>query len=139
MDARLSAVIDKYRTHPEFLGLEITDVNQPGAVDDTVLHIAARLGADEDIEVLVAGGANVNAVGDLGHTPLHGAAANGRVRTVRLLLSLGARPDIRNEFGETPLDVALMLARADVVSILRQTQEEGLKSQVSNPRLNFES
>ena len=32
---KLAEVIKKYGRHPEYLGLEITDVNQPGAMDDT--------------------------------------------------------------------------------------------------------
>jgi hypothetical protein len=40
----LAPVIAKYKDHPEFLGTEITHPNQPGAVDDTLLHLTARLG-----------------------------------------------------------------------------------------------
>ena len=55
----LAAIIRKYRTHPEFLGIEVSHPNQPGAVDDTLLHIAARTGAVDDIQVLVASGAAI--------------------------------------------------------------------------------
>ena len=118
MDRKLSAVVDKYRNHPEFLGMEIEDVNQPGAVDDTILHIAARMGSVEDMRVLIDYGANVNAVGDLGYTPLHQAAMRGHVKAVRLLLKAGARRDIRNEFVETPADVARQASYAEIVSTL---------------------
>jgi hypothetical protein len=52
MNEKLAAVVEKYRSHPEFLGIDILDPNQPGAIDDTLLHLAARTGAVEDIEVL---------------------------------------------------------------------------------------
>src|SRR5690348_8404402 len=94
----LKKVLDKYRTHPQFLGLVFVDPNQRGAVDDMPLHIAARRGDDDDIKILVAHGADVNATGDLGSTALHYAASRGRKTTVQILLSLGARTDIRNEY-----------------------------------------
>jgi len=100
MNEKLAAIIEKYRSHPEFLGIEISDVNQPGAVDDTLLHLAARTGATEDVETLVACGANINAAGDLGNTPLHQAALTGQKDSVRTLLKLGASAKEKNEFGQ---------------------------------------
>jgi uncharacterized protein len=79
-------VFQKYNSHPEFLGLELVDPNQPGAVDDTLLHLTARLGALDDIKTLVAAGADVNIIGDLGNTPLHGAAMSRKAEAVKLLL-----------------------------------------------------
>ena len=90
MKMKLAAVIKKYQGHPEFLGIDIVDPNQPGAVDDTLLHLTARTGDLEGIEVLIASGAQVNAIGDLGNTPLHQAAMMGKVDSVRKLLQLGA-------------------------------------------------
>jgi len=118
---KLNAVLDRYRTHPEFLGIEIENPNQPGAVDDTVLHIASRTGAVEDMRVLIACGANVNALGDLGNTPLHGAAMKGQVEAARVLLQSGAAVDIRNEFGQTALEVAELRGHKDVVDVLKSS------------------
>src|ERR1700682_4143029 len=53
MDEKLAAVIQRYLAHPEFLGIEITDLNQPGAVDDALLHWAARTSAIDDHRTLV--------------------------------------------------------------------------------------
>jgi ankyrin repeat protein len=116
---RLAAVFAKYRGHPEFLGLEIADPNQRGAVDDCLLHVAARTGAVDDIEVLVQSGARVNEPGDLGNTPLHHAAMMGNADAVEALLKLGARRDVRNEFGQTPEKVAELGGRAAVAQMLR--------------------
>ncbi|QRR08578.1 ankyrin repeat domain-containing protein [Burkholderia sp. MS455] len=70
----LKAVFEKYSTHPEFLGQELIDPDQRGAIDDTVLHVASRTGAIEDMKVLIDAGADVSIAGDLGNTPLHQAA-----------------------------------------------------------------
>jgi ankyrin repeat protein len=124
MDAKLSAVVDKYRNHPQFLGIEIEDPNQPGAVDDTMLHIAAGRGALEDMEVLIEAGANVDALGDLGNTPLHDAALLGQTQAALLLLRRGARTDIRNEFGETAADVARQGRHAATLELLESSHNK---------------
>ena len=54
MSPDLLAVIEKYRQHPDFLGTEILGVNQPGGVDDTLLHIVSRRGTIDDAKVLLA-------------------------------------------------------------------------------------
>ncbi|WP_413706370.1 ankyrin repeat domain-containing protein [Ralstonia sp. Ralssp110] len=117
MNQDLEQLISKYQNHPDFLGLPITGVNQPGAVDDCLLHIAARKGALHDIEALVAAGAEVNLPGDLGNTPLHNAALTGSKPAVLKLLQLGAKTHIKNEFGETAAEVAKRGGRADLAEI----------------------
>jgi len=75
-------------------------------MNDTMLHFAAESGATEDIEVLVASGAEVNAIGDIENTPLHSAAMMGKFPAAKRLLELGADPTIKNELGQNALDVA---------------------------------
>jgi uncharacterized protein len=118
IDAKLAAVIEKYRSHPEFLGIDMVDPSQPGAVDDPLLHLAARTGAVEDIEVLVSYGARVNVVGDLGNTPLHQAAMSGREDSVRRLLQLAADLNLQNEFNQIALQVAALGGHEQVVGVL---------------------
>jgi ankyrin repeat protein len=115
----LAELIEKYSTHPDFLGMEITGANHPGAVDDTMLHIAARTGAVEDIDALIAAGAHVDAAGDLGFTPLHYAAMSGHMPVVERLLHSGAKPDARNEFQQTASEVAEIAGHKDIVHLLR--------------------
>ncbi|WP_092002007.1 ankyrin repeat domain-containing protein [Paraburkholderia lycopersici] len=117
---QLASLIEKYRGHPEFLGVEITDPNQRGAVDDTLLHLAARTGAIADIQLLVSAGADINIIGDLGNTPLHQAAMMGQVEAVKLLLKLKARTDLRNEFDQTPMDVAELSGREEVIRLFKR-------------------
>ena len=106
MSMTLAEVLRKYQSHPEFLGLVLSDPNQKGAMEDSPLHIAARRGEVEDIEVLLAHGGNVNLIGDIGNTPLHESSLAGRVNVVKKLLELGADPSIKNEFAQTALNTA---------------------------------
>ena len=121
--ATLEDVLSKYRTHPDFLGVELTRADQRGAVDDTPLHIAARKGDLEDIAILVAPGADINAWGDLHYTPLHSAAMTGQITAVRKLLELGGNPALPNEFSETPLQVARNGGHEEIVSLLASYQK----------------
>jgi ankyrin repeat protein len=118
MNHELEHLISKYQSHPDFLGVPITDVNQPGAVDDCLLHIAVRKGEIQDIEALVAAGAQVNLTGDLGNTPLNNAALTGSKPAVLKLLELGAKTNIKNEFGETAADMARSGGHADLAALI---------------------
>lgn len=117
---RLNAIIEKYRTHPEFMGFEFNDPNQRGTVDDTLLHLAARTGAIDDIRVLVDAGADVNMAGDLGNTPLHQAVMMGQTESVKILLKLGAKTKLRNQFNQTPLEVAESGDRDEITRLLKR-------------------
>ena len=117
---KLQEVFDVYALHPEFIGLQIIDANQKGALDSGLLHIAVRKGNLEHIQVLVENGADINALGDLGFTPLHDAAITGQAKAAKLLLSLGANVSIKNEFNQTPLDVALLGGKTEVCEILKK-------------------
>ena len=119
MEQKLAAVMEKYRSHFQFIGVDVTDPRQPGALGDTMLHFAAEYGDADEIEVLVAAGVNVNAIGDIGNTPLHSAALMGKDACVKRLLELGADPTVRNEFGETAEDWARALKRHEVLKVLR--------------------
>ncbi|MDN7861600.1 ankyrin repeat domain-containing protein [Burkholderia cepacia] len=118
LSEQLTSILKKYETHPDFLGLDLTDPNQKGAVDDTVLHLATRTGALDDVKVLVDAGANVNSIGDLGNTPLHHAAMMGQLESARLLLKCGATTQAKNEFGQTPLDVAKLSGSEEMIRLL---------------------
>ena len=120
MENLLTAVIGRYQSYPQFLGIEITDVNQRAAMNDTMLHFAAELGATKDIEVLVASGAELNAVGDIGNTPLHSAALMGKVDAAKRLLELGADPSLKNELGQRAVDVAEFGGHNNLADLLRK-------------------
>ena len=119
MRRKLKSVIEKYRKSPEFLTVNLLDVNQPGNAGNTLLHLAARDEALDDIGVLVKSGAEVNARGEFGDTALHQVSIHGRTKSARKLLRLGADATIRNDFGETALDLAELMGRNEVVKILK--------------------
>jgi ankyrin repeat protein len=122
LKTKLAAVIKKYQGHPEFLGIDIVDPNQRGAVDDTLLHLTARTGDLEGVEVLIASGAQVNTCGDLGNTPLHQAAMMGKTDSVKKLLQLGADRSLRNKFGQTAMEVAELGGHREVAEILEKVR-----------------
>ncbi|GHV13585.1 hypothetical protein AGMMS49938_08370 [Fibrobacterales bacterium] len=73
------------------------------------LHLAATYGANENVKVLVEGGANPNAKNMDKKTPLHEAAREGKKAVVEYLISLGKNKiDINATDGDgyTPVDWA---------------------------------
>lgn len=120
----LQALIDKYRYHPDFADLDMTDINQQCYPDDdTLLHLVARVGGADEIALLVASGADINAKGDIGYTPLHSAASMGRLKVVEKLLELGAAPNLRDEFGGTPCTLAETGGHTEVVRLLKRADK----------------
>lgn len=80
----------------------------------TPLHIAARSGSREIIEILLSAGASANATDGYGNTPLHEAADAGdpeaaasRPEAVAALLEAGAGPNAVDDYSNTPLLSAL--------------------------------
>jgi uncharacterized protein len=116
----LVAIAKKYAGHPEFLGIGIEDVNQRGAVDDTLLHVAARTGAIDDVKTLVFCGALIDSIGDLGNTPLHQAAMNDQRTTAEFLLLKRANPRLKNEFEQTALEVAEIEGHQHMMALIKR-------------------
>lgn len=86
---------------------------------NTPLHDAAMRDRLEEMEKLLAAGAQIEALGDHGRTPLVSAAANGRVRAVEFLLDHGAKPNARTDNGATALHEAAGNSRnLDVARLL---------------------
>ncbi len=77
-----------------------------------VLHYLAEGGYWQDVDRLIAAGANPNLPDKDGDTPLHRVIAEGRniyqgpEALAQALITGGARTDLKNRAGETPLDVA---------------------------------
>ncbi|HOY66028.1 MAG TPA: ankyrin repeat domain-containing protein [Candidatus Ozemobacteraceae bacterium] len=84
----------------------------------TPLHLAARLGLLDLMEVYLLRGDMVDATDRDGNTPLLLAAAKGHEKAVLMLLSKGAQIDARNRGRRTPFLAALFGGHGKVAIIL---------------------
>ncbi|MDI9404895.1 MAG: ankyrin repeat domain-containing protein, partial [Limnohabitans sp.] len=121
---RIFQVHDAVRAN-DLSAFRLALAGQPDSVDqfdelgDTPLHLAARLGRNDMLAILVEGGADVDRWNDEGTTPLYEAAGYGNVVTVTELLRLGADPNRRGRVrGSTPLMQAAWHGHAEVIRAL---------------------
>ena len=121
----LAELIKRYRSSPEFIFVDLNDVNAKGVTGDTLLHAAVIRGELNHVRILIACGASVNAIGDLGETPLHYAASRGLVEIARTLLQSDADVNIRNEFGQTPMDLAKLMDCKEVIGLFKKLKRDG--------------
>ena len=92
-----------YRNCMETLiGVEV-DVSQAGPEDIIIISIAAHLGFDEAVRLLIQSGADVNKIGQYQCSPLMEAVANGQVKCAKLLLGAGADVNFIHHSGVSPL------------------------------------
>ena len=98
------------RAISERVGLRLVDALLEAGSDvnhkqnESALHGAASLGAEEIGLRLIDAGARVDVLGSLGETPLHWAAHMGQARLVARLLAAGVKTDIEDtRYGGTPL------------------------------------
>jgi len=84
----------------------------------TPMHIAAREGNSDIIQLLLKKGANPNAKDNLGQTPLHRAAQRGHKQIVNYCLSSGADPLILDELEQSPGDLANQENHLEIFKIL---------------------
>lgn len=102
----VSEILSEYEELPEFFGMQLDRVNQKGVSGDSLLHVAVHRKDIEEIESLLAAGADPNSRGELGYTPLLVAVSNDLSAIVKLLLQAGAQRDTPNDDGLTPFDLA---------------------------------
>lgn len=72
---------------------------------DTLLHLAAKLGDEEMLKLLLGHGAEIDAFNEEGCAPLFLAARRGHVPAVRALLAAGADPTLRRSGKPSQLNV----------------------------------
>ena len=83
-------------------------VDVPGVLKETPLHLAAKNGFKDLVDVLVQSGGNVNARNfPMQETPLHLATRNGHRHIAQFLVQQGSQVNARNNPSrETPLHLA---------------------------------
>jgi hypothetical protein len=86
----------------------------------TPLWWAAQDGRLEEVNNLLAQGADPNFSDFDGETPLHAAARWGRLDITRALLARGADADVKALYGVTPLQLSVQSAQLDVARTLLQ-------------------
>ena len=74
--------------------------------DQTVLHMAARMGLESLALMLVAKGSRINAMDETDQTPLHVAARMGQTDLAQVLVEKGANIDATDDIFQTPLHEA---------------------------------
>lgn len=84
----------------------------------TALHVAAVLGRERFVTLLLERGAAVNDPAQNGITPLNRAAMGGHLGTMRLLIDAGAEVNAAAQWGATPLLSAVDRGRLDAVRLL---------------------
>lgn len=75
-------------------------------------------GSLDQIQQMIAGGADVNVQNELGWTPLYAAVMFGKKDVIDLLLNSGADINIKDNSGKTPLFVAVESGQSGIVDIL---------------------
>jgi len=90
----------------------------------TPLHIAAAKGQRDEVESLLANGADVNARANDGATPLHWAVYNGHKDVVELLLASKAPVNARGRDGYTPLHWAAAKGDKEIAELLLKNQAD---------------
>jgi len=78
---------------------------------DTTLHVAAKLGHEAIVRLLLEHGANIKAKSSLERMALHLAAENGHEAVVRLLLERGANTEARTKDLNEPKALHLVVER----------------------------
>lgn len=114
----LNDLFEDMKDIPEFIGVEMDDVDVVGNFGNRPLHVIAGWGDVKGIKNLACAGANVNAQGEEGMTPLHRAVAAGNLSAVAELLDIGAEASIKDVSGKTALDLALILSNKEIINML---------------------
>ena len=108
-------------TNVRFPKQSFGDIDDRDGNDETPLHVAAKLGFDLIVGLLINAGADVNARSgkSVALTPLHLAVIGGHEDVVQRLLEAQAEPDAKGQYwGETPLLLASLFGHHNTLKQL---------------------
>jgi len=92
---------------------------------DTLVHVAARLGDEDLIGFAIGHGGDINPFNADGASPLHVAVEHAQLPAIKFLVELGADLAAPNRAGETPLIICCRRAgTAPVVSFLMEMRAD---------------
>ena len=114
----LSEVLATYSELPDWAetGCEL---NQPNNYGDYPINVAATRCRIDEIELLLAAGADVNQRGEHGFSPLLSAVEQGCLLAVAYLLEKGANPDLASSDETTPEALAELLEEHEILLLLK--------------------
>jgi ankyrin repeat protein len=111
-------VLSQVKNVTEFLGQQLSDVNQQGIFGNTPLAVVVNWGEPEAVSRLIEAGANVNAQNENGDTALHRAVLFDQLEILDRLRDANASTSIRNDEGQTPLELARLLGKDAIIKML---------------------
>lgn len=99
-------------------------INAKDSLKRTPLHIAAFMGNNEIVAILIAHGANVNIQAQDGMTPLHFASRKGHLDVVKTLVKYGASAKAKTaKKKETPYILAVKYKHDEVAMYLQKKKK----------------
>ena len=94
----------------------INDVDKFGF---TALHLAAKLGQEDRVKILLEKGANIELKDHKGNTALHLASSKGHLEVMQVLLDQNKGLNrMKNDKGRSPLHCAALFGQIDGVRML---------------------
>lgn len=113
------------------------DVNEQSLFGDTALmYLAKHEWSSDDMEYLIADGADTSLRDYDGETALHKATYNNNLKCVKTLLAAGANPNPRDSIGMTPLHQAAWNGHDELVLALL---ESGADATIMTDGMNLPS
>ncbi|XP_059148317.1 ankyrin repeat domain-containing protein 45-like isoform X2 [Physella acuta] len=104
----------------------IDNLNKRDSVGKSPLDIAACLGREEIVGLLVERGGEINKTNSKGYTCLHYAAAWGRKNVLKILCDNGGDLQIRTIHNERPRDIAIRYNQEECVNFLDWAEAKNL-------------
>ncbi|XP_030020291.2 uncharacterized protein LOC115440219 isoform X2 [Manduca sexta] len=137
-ESSLDAHIPSYPGSPRSLhfgsdvsleSLDETDSRLKHAVNflhqDTDFMMAAEIGDDRMLEILISKQVNRHQIDHLGRNALHLAVCSNNERAMVLLLEAGVNPNVKDNLGMTPLSLCLM--RRPSLTVIKLLFDYGAK------------